>query len=72
MLEEDAEEGGFYVTGYDGSGRATTETTWHGARSDAIEWTSREHAPADVVGWTAIPDDVSNPAAHAARRASRR
>jgi hypothetical protein len=67
LLVQDLDQGGWFLRGYDRSGRETVET-WHGGLVPARQWAA-SHYGSDAVGlWHDIPDDAGDLVRYALRK----
>ncbi|HEX7490268.1 MAG TPA: hypothetical protein VF337_01025 [Candidatus Limnocylindrales bacterium] len=67
VLIQDLGAGGWFVRGYDRTGRETTET-WHGGLPSAREWAVAEYSADTIGAWHDIPDETQDPVRYALRK----
>lgn len=67
LLVEDLDQGGWFLRGYDRSGRETVET-WHGGLVQARQWVASHYGPDAVGKWHDVPDDAGDAVHHALRK----
>jgi hypothetical protein len=64
LLVQDLIEGGWFVRGYDRSGRQTIETR-HGGLLGARLWAVSEYGNDAIGAWHDVPDDAADPVSYA-------
>ena len=67
MLEQDLEQGGWYLRGYDREGTETLES-WHGSLGGAQAWAGSQFGAETIGAWSDVPDGPGDPVRYALRR----
>jgi hypothetical protein len=67
LLVQDLDQGGWFLRGYDRTGRETVET-WHGGLVPARQWATSHYGLDSVGTWQDIPDEADDAVRFALRK----